>query len=53
MRLVSDKGMAWLNRAVVSGRIIPYLVAMMLAIMLLAAVVVHVLRAAAASSPAS
>ena len=43
MRLVSDKGMAWLNRAVVSGRIIPYLVAMMLAIMLLAAVVVHVL----------
>ena len=43
MRLVSDKGMAWLNRAVVSGRIVPYLVAMMLAIMLLAAVVVHVL----------
>ena len=43
MRLVSDKGIAWLNRAVVSGRIIPYLVAMMLAIMLLAAVVVHVL----------
>ena len=43
MRLVSDKGMAWLNRAVVSGRIIPYLVAMMLAIMLLAALVVHVL----------
>ena len=43
MRLVSDKGMAWLNRAVISGRIIPYLVVMMLAIMLLAAVVVHVL----------
>jgi voltage-gated potassium channel len=43
MRLVSDRGMAWLNRAVVSGRIIPYLVAMMLAIMLLAALVVHVL----------
>jgi voltage-gated potassium channel len=43
VRLVSDKGMAWLNRAVISGRIIPYLVAMMLAIMLLAAVVVHVL----------
>jgi voltage-gated potassium channel len=43
MRLVSDKGIAWLNRAVVSGRIIPYLVAMMLAIMLLAALVVHVL----------
>jgi voltage-gated potassium channel len=35
--------MAWLNRAVVSGRIIPYLVAMMLAIMLVAAVVVHFL----------
>jgi voltage-gated potassium channel len=34
--------MAWLNRAVVSGRIIPYLVAMMLAIMLVAAFVVHV-----------
>jgi voltage-gated potassium channel len=43
MRLVSDKGMAWLNRAVVSGRIIPYLVGMMLAIMLLAALVVHFL----------
>jgi voltage-gated potassium channel len=35
--------MAWLNRAVVSGRIIPYLVAMMLAIMLVAAGIVHVL----------
>ena len=35
--------MAWLNRAVVSGRIIPYLVAMMLAIMLAAALIVHVL----------
>jgi voltage-gated potassium channel len=43
MRLVSDRGMAWLNRAVVSGRIIPYLVAMMLAIMMVAAVTVHVL----------
>jgi voltage-gated potassium channel len=43
MRLVSDKGMAWLNRAVISGRIVPYLVGMMLAIMMLAAVVVHVL----------
>jgi voltage-gated potassium channel len=43
MRLVSDKGLAWLNRAVISGRIVPYLVAMMLAIMLLAALVVHVL----------
>ena len=43
MRLVSDKGMAWLNRAVISGRIIPYLVAMMLAIMLVAAATVHFL----------
>jgi voltage-gated potassium channel len=43
MRLVSDKGMAWLNRAVISGRIVPYLVAMMLAIMLLAAAAVHFL----------
>jgi voltage-gated potassium channel len=34
--------MAWLNRAVVSGRIIPYLVAMMLVIMAAAAIVVHV-----------
>jgi voltage-gated potassium channel Kch len=50
MRLVSDKGMAWLNRAVVSGRIIPYLVAMMLAIMMLAAVVVHVLSPKAFST---
>lgn len=43
MRLVSERGMAWLNRAVVSGRIIPYLVLMMLGIMLVAALVVHVL----------
>jgi voltage-gated potassium channel len=43
MRLVSDKGMAWLNRAVISGRIVPYLVAMMLAIMLVAAATVHFL----------
>ena len=35
--------MAWLNRAVVSGRIIPYLVAMMLAIMVAAALIVHFL----------
>jgi voltage-gated potassium channel len=41
--MVSDKGMAWLNRAVISGRIIPYLVLMMLAIMLLAAITVHFL----------
>ena len=43
MRLVSDKGVAWLNRAVVSGRIIPYLVLLMLAAMMMAAVTVHVL----------
>jgi voltage-gated potassium channel len=43
MRLVTDKGMGWLNRAVISGRIIPYLVLMMLAIMLLAAITVHFL----------
>ena len=43
MRLVSERGMAWLNRAVISGRIVPYLVVMMLAIMMLAALVVHVL----------
>ena len=42
MRLVSEKGMAWLNRAVVSGRIIPYLVLIMLLAMLAAALVVHV-----------
>jgi voltage-gated potassium channel len=35
--------MTWLNRAVVSGRIIPYLVAFMLAIMCMAAFVVHFL----------
>ena len=50
MRLVSEKGMAWLNRAVVSGRIIPYLVAMMLAIMLGAAIVVHFLSPKAFST---
>ena len=43
MRLVTDKGLSWLNRAVISGRIIPYLVLMMLAIMLLAAITVHFL----------
>ena len=43
MQLVSERGMAWLNRAVVSGRIIPYLVAMMLAIMVGAALIVHFL----------
>jgi voltage-gated potassium channel len=40
---VSEKGTAWLNRAVVSGRIIPYLVVMMLAIMFVAAAAVHFL----------
>ena len=43
MRMVTDKGTAWLNRAVVSGRIIPYLVLMMLAIMMVAAITVHLL----------
>jgi voltage-gated potassium channel len=43
MRLVSDKGVVWLNRAVVSGRIIPYLVVFMLAAMMAAAIIVHVL----------
>jgi voltage-gated potassium channel len=43
MRLVSDKGVAWLNRAVVSGRIIPYLVLMMLVAMMVAALTVHFL----------
>jgi voltage-gated potassium channel len=43
MRVVSDRGMAWLNRAVISGRIIPYLVLLMLAAMMVAAITVHVL----------
>ncbi|HEX2427174.1 MAG TPA: potassium channel family protein [Gaiellaceae bacterium] len=43
MRLVSDKGVAWLNRAVVSGRIVPYLVLMMLVAMMVAALTVHFL----------
>ena len=43
MRLVSEKGMAWLNRAVLSGRIIPYLVGFMLATMVAAAFAVHFL----------
>jgi len=43
MKLVSENGMRWLNRAVVSGRIIPYLVLMMLAIMMVAAFTVHFL----------
>ena len=43
MRLVSDKGVNWLNRAVISGRIVPYLVLFMLAAMMAAALVVHFL----------
>jgi voltage-gated potassium channel len=43
MRMFTDKGLAWLNRAVLSGRIVPYLVLMMLAIMMIAALTVHVL----------
>jgi voltage-gated potassium channel len=42
--------MSWLNRAVISGRIIPYLVLMMLAVMTLAALVVHVLSPKAFST---
>ena len=42
-KLLSDRNLERINRAVISGRIIPYLVAMMLAIMLLAALIVHVL----------
>ena len=43
MRLTSERGMAWLNRAVVSGKIIPYLVAFMFATMVAAAIAVHFL----------
>ena len=43
MKLLSDKNMARLNRAVVSGRIIPYLVALMFVIMLGGAVAVRIL----------
>jgi voltage-gated potassium channel len=48
--MVTDKGLAWLNRAVISGRIIPYLVLMMLAIMMIAALTVHVLSPKAFTS---
>jgi voltage-gated potassium channel len=41
---------AWLNRAVVSGRIIPYLVLTMLAIMMVAAAIVHFLSPKAFAS---
>jgi voltage-gated potassium channel len=50
MRLVSERGMAWLNRAVISGRIIPYLVAFMFATMVVAALVVHFLSPKAFST---
>lgn len=43
MRLLSDKGVARLNRAVMSGRIIPYLVGLMFLIMGLGALAVEVL----------
>ena len=43
MKVLSDKNMARLNRAVVSGRIIPYLVALMFVIMLGGALAVRVL----------
>ena len=43
MRLTTEKGMAWLNRAVISGKIIPYLVAFMFATMVAAAIAVHFL----------
>lgn len=43
MRLLTDKGMARLDRAVVSGRVIPYLVALMFGIMGAGALAVEVL----------
>ena len=43
MRVLTDKQLARLNRAVVSGRIIPYLVALMFVIMFAGAVVVRLL----------
>lgn len=42
-RLLTDTGMARLNRAVVSGRIIPYLIALMFLIMSVGALAVEVL----------
>src|ERR1051325_11724639 len=50
VRLVNERGVSWLNRAVISGRVIPYLVLMMLAVMALAALVVHVLSPKAFST---
>jgi voltage-gated potassium channel len=43
MRLLTDKSVARLNRAVMSGRIIPYLVALMLVIMALGGLAVQLL----------
>ena len=43
MKLLTDKNMARLNQAVVSGRIIPYLVALMAVIMAMGALAVEVL----------
>ena len=43
MRLISDKWFARLNRAVASGRIIPFLVVLMFVIMGLSAITVEVL----------
>jgi voltage-gated potassium channel len=43
MKLIGDKNLARLNRAVASGRIIPYLIALMFLIMFLGAVAVRVL----------
>jgi voltage-gated potassium channel len=43
MRLMSEAGLARLNRAVVSGRIVPYLVAVMFIIMGLGTLAVEVL----------
>jgi voltage-gated potassium channel len=43
MKLLNDASLARLNRAVVSGRIVPYLVAVMFLVMGAAAVIVEVL----------
>ena len=43
MRLIGDKTLARLNRAVASGRIIPYLVGLMFLIMFAGALAVHFL----------
>jgi voltage-gated potassium channel len=43
MRLLSDAGLARINRAVVSGRIVPYLIAVMFLIMTTATLAVEIL----------